>query len=83
MASFVSPDSALLGGREELTIFSWNYNMKEDPISEIDIIEGLGWQKDNMVSLHTGNNCSFQPGWETGKDFRAQCGLYANITHDG
>ena len=62
---------------------SWNYNMKENPISEIDIIEGLGFQDDNMFTLHTGNNCSFLPGWQTGKDPRTQCGLYANVTHDG
>lgn len=33
--------------------------MDEDPVGEIDIIEGINKQKKNVVSLHTCGKCSF------------------------
>lgn len=50
--------------------------MQENPISEIDIIEGINHQKDNSFSLHTGPSCTFYPGWQNGKDHRPVCELF-------
>ncbi|KAH8900408.1 hypothetical protein GQ53DRAFT_633092, partial [Thozetella sp. PMI_491] len=54
----------------------WTYNMRENPISEIDIIEGINHQTDNSFSLHTGPSCTFYPGWQSGKDHRPVCELF-------
>ncbi|KPM44869.1 hypothetical protein AK830_g1593 [Neonectria ditissima] len=37
----------------------WAYNFKEDPVGEIDIIEGISKQTENVVSLHTCGACNF------------------------
>ncbi len=50
--------------------------MEEDPIGEIDILEGINHQPDNIVSLHTGNACRFLPGWQTGTGQRPECALF-------
>ncbi len=55
---------------------SWTYNMEEDPVGEIDIIEGINYQEDNIVSVHTDNACQFLPGWQTGKEQRPNCALF-------
>lgn len=55
----------------------WSYNFDEDPIGEIDMIEGggnSGLQAENVVSLHTGcDSCSFTD--IGGTDSREQCDL--------
>lgn len=38
---------------------SWSYNNDEDPVGEIDLIEGINIQDSNVVSLHTCGSCSF------------------------
>ena len=50
--------------------------MEEDPIGEVDIVEGVNWQPDNVVSVHTGNRCRFHPGWQTGVEQRPVCELF-------
>ncbi len=55
--------------------YSWTYNMVEDPIGEIDIIEGINHQADNTISLHTCNKCQFTAGTQTGTDQRTSCAL--------
>ncbi|OAA59155.1 glycoside hydrolase family 16 protein [Niveomyces insectorum RCEF 264] len=61
----------------------WTYNMEEDPIGEIDIVEGINHQPDNIVSLHTGQTCRFEAGWQTGTDQRPDCALMlGNQTND-
>lgn len=42
-----------------LTSASWAYNFQENPVGEIDIIEGINKQPRNDVSLHTCGECSF------------------------
>ncbi|KAF4981033.1 hypothetical protein FZEAL_3085 [Fusarium zealandicum] len=37
----------------------WSYNFDEDPVGEIDIIEGINDWNQNVVSLHTCGKCSF------------------------
>ncbi|RGP80043.1 mixed-linked glucanase precursor mlg1 [Fusarium longipes] len=37
----------------------WTYNFDEDPVGEIDIIEGINDQSQNVVSLHTCGACKF------------------------
>ncbi|EWZ32448.1 hypothetical protein FOCG_13092 [Fusarium oxysporum f. sp. radicis-lycopersici 26381] len=37
----------------------WSYNFDEDPVGEIDIIEGINDQSQNVVSLHTCGTCKF------------------------
>ncbi|KAJ4118853.1 hypothetical protein NW768_010591 [Fusarium equiseti] len=37
----------------------WSYNFDEDPVGEIDIIEGINDQSQNVVSLHTCGACKF------------------------
>lgn len=37
----------------------WAYNFDEDPVGEIDIIEGINMQDSNDVSLHTCGACKF------------------------
>ncbi|KAH7141844.1 concanavalin A-like lectin/glucanase domain-containing protein [Dactylonectria macrodidyma] len=37
----------------------WAYNFDEDPVGEIDIIEGINKQTQNVVSLHTCGACRF------------------------
>ncbi|KAL9561237.1 hypothetical protein ACKAV7_014592 [Fusarium commune] len=37
----------------------WSYNFDENPVGEIDIIEGINDQSRNVVSLHTCGTCSF------------------------
>ncbi|EPE10453.1 glycoside hydrolase family 16 protein [Ophiostoma piceae UAMH 11346] len=57
----------------------WTYNFQEDPISEIDIIEGVGFQVDNTISLHTCDTCRFSASTDTtGTDLRTNCGLGGN-----
>lgn len=53
----------------------WTYNMQEDPIGEVDIIEGISHQADNVISLHTCNKCKFTSGSQTGTDLRSDCSL--------
>ncbi|KAF5026588.1 hypothetical protein F66182_1314 [Fusarium sp. NRRL 66182] len=50
----------------------WSYNFEEDPVGEIDIIEGINGNQDaNVVSLHTCGTCVFNhPG---GLDPRPNC----------
>jgi hypothetical protein len=60
---------------------SWSYNFRENPIAEIDILEGIGHQPDNSFSLHTGPNCTFFPGWQTGKNPRTNCALIDTHTN--
>ncbi len=50
--------------------------MQEDPIGEIDIIEGINHQRDDIVSVHTGRPCRFYPGWQTGRAQRPRCELF-------
>ncbi len=50
--------------------------MEEEPIGEIDIIEGVNFQSANIVSLHTGPPCRFLPGWQTGREQRPNCTLW-------
>lgn len=54
---------------------SWAYNMNENPISEIDFLEGNGWtgQAENTVSLHTCGRCAF-PNLK-GPELRRDCDL--------
>ncbi len=49
--------------------------MEENPIGEIDVIEGANHQAANDVSLHTGNACRFSAGNQTGIYPRTECGL--------
>ncbi len=49
--------------------------MDENPIGEIDIIEGINHQADNIISLHTCDKCRFTSGSQTGNDLRANCAL--------
>ena len=50
--------------------------MEEDPIGEIDILEGVSFQEDNIISVHTGPRCKFLPGWQTGTNQRPECELF-------
>ena len=50
--------------------------MEEDPIGEIDIIEGTNFQEDDIVSLHTGSPCYFYSGEQTGQNQRPNCTLF-------
>lgn len=56
--------------------------MDENPIAEIDIIEGISYQEDNIVSVHTGPECQFYPGWQTGKEQRQNCALMDRKTNE-
>jgi hypothetical protein len=38
----------------------WAYNFNENPVGEIDIIEGINKQDSNDVSLHTCGACTFE-----------------------
>ncbi|KAJ3495755.1 hypothetical protein NLG97_g3159 [Lecanicillium saksenae] len=49
----------------------WSYNNEEDPVGEIDLIEGMNLQDSNIVSLHTCGTCSFSN--IGGLDERANC----------
>ncbi|KAF7539730.1 hypothetical protein G7Z17_g12368 [Cylindrodendrum hubeiense] len=49
----------------------WSYNFEEDPVGEIDIIEGINDQSQNVVSLHTCGACSFSK--IGGIDGRSNC----------
>ncbi|KAJ3535840.1 hypothetical protein NM208_g6967 [Fusarium decemcellulare] len=49
----------------------WSYNFDEDPVGEIDIIEGVNFQDTNIVSLHTCGTCSFSK--IGGTDGRPNC----------
>ncbi|OAA56212.1 glycoside hydrolase family 16 protein [Niveomyces insectorum RCEF 264] len=40
----------------------WTYNFAEEPMGEIDVIEGINHQKDNTISLHTCDRCKFTGG---------------------
>ncbi|KAG6358480.1 hypothetical protein INS49_014364 [Diaporthe citri] len=54
----------------------WSYNFGENPMGEIDIIEGggaAGLQERNIVSLHTCSACQFTK--IGGTDERANCAL--------
>ncbi|KAK2933609.1 hypothetical protein FoTM2_004852 [Fusarium oxysporum f. sp. vasinfectum] len=57
----------------------WSYNFDEDPVGEIDIIEGInGNQNGNYVSLHTCGACIFnRPG---GADPRNNCNIGGSDT---
>jgi hypothetical protein len=50
---------------------SWSYNFDEDPVGEIDIIEGINDQSQNVVSLHTCGACKFTK--IGGLDERSNC----------
>jgi len=56
--------------------------MQENPVGEVDIIEGTSYQEDNIVSVHTGNKCHFYPGKQTGVDQRPNCTLYDPLTEE-
>jgi hypothetical protein len=60
---------------------SWSYNFRENPIGEIDILEGISHQKTNSFSLHTGGNCTIYPGWQSGTHPRANCALFDHSTN--
>ncbi|KAM0559958.1 hypothetical protein ACHAPJ_003912 [Fusarium lateritium] len=49
----------------------WSYNFDEDPVGEIDIIEGINDQSQNVVSLHTCGSCTFTK--IGGLDERSNC----------
>ncbi|WZH49911.1 concanavalin A-like lectin/glucanase domain-containing protein [Fusarium acuminatum] len=49
----------------------WSYNFDEDPVGEIDIIEGINDQSQNVVSLHTCGACKFTK--IGGLDERSNC----------
>ncbi|KAF4997042.1 hypothetical protein FDECE_12220 [Fusarium decemcellulare] len=49
----------------------WSYNFDENPVGEIDIIEGINVQNQNVVSLHTCGACSFTN--IGGTDGRSNC----------
>lgn len=54
----------------------WSYNFAEDPIGEIDVVEGgadAGLQARNIVSLHTCGACEFEG--IGGEDERPDCGM--------
>lgn len=51
----------------------WMYNFNEDPIGEVDIIEGAMFQQENIVSLHTCGSCEFTK--IGGVDERNNCAL--------
>lgn len=54
----------------------WSYNFSEDPIGEIDMVEGgadAGLQERNIVSLHTCGACAFED--IGGVDERGQCNM--------
>jgi hypothetical protein len=53
------------------SIHSWSYNFDEDPVGEIDIIEGINDQSQNVVSLHTCGACKFTK--IGGLDERSNC----------
>ncbi|SPJ88722.1 related to mixed-linked glucanase precursor MLG1 [Fusarium torulosum] len=57
----------------------WSYNFDEDPVGEIDIIEGInGNQNGNYVSLHTCGACIFnRPG---GAEPRNNCNIGGSDT---
>ncbi|KAL9082977.1 MAG: hypothetical protein Q9165_008705 [Trypethelium subeluteriae] len=62
----------------------WSYNFDEDPIGEIDIIEGINVQDQNVVSLHTCGSCSFTN--IGGSDERSNCnngGTLSESCEDG
>ena len=56
--------------------------MQENPIGEVDIIEGTSFQENNVVSVHTSNRCHFYQGKQTGNDQRANCTLHNPITDE-
>ncbi|KAI9695779.1 MAG: hypothetical protein M1820_008452 [Bogoriella megaspora] len=37
----------------------WFYNFEENPVGEVDLVEGINVQSQNVVSLHTCGTCSF------------------------
>ncbi len=45
----------------------WVYNFDEDPIGEIDIVEGINHQSDNVISMHTCDKCKFTSGGSGGR----------------
>ena len=55
----------------KLIVTSWSYNFDEDPVGEIDIIEGINDQSQNVVSLHTCGSCTFTK--IGGLDERSNC----------
>ena len=55
--------------------------MQENPIGEVDIIEGTSFQEDNIVSVHTANRCIFHRGKQTGVDQRPFCMLHDPVTN--
>ncbi|KJR89950.1 uncharacterized protein SPSK_06006 [Sporothrix schenckii 1099-18] len=63
----------------------WAYNFKEDPVGEVDLLEGVNHQAANMVSLHTGGTCEFGASAdETGVDRRDSCTVvYGNASTYG
>ena len=54
--------------------------MQENPVGEVDIIEGTSYQEDNIVSVHTSNKCHFYRGKQTGVEQRSNCTLLDPIT---
>ncbi|KAL1890134.1 hypothetical protein Sste5346_008427 [Sporothrix stenoceras] len=63
----------------------WAYNFREDPVGEVDILEGVNHQAANMVSLHTGGQCRFTPSSEEdGVAHRDSCTVeYGNASTYG
>lgn len=54
----------------------WSYNFAEDPVAEIDVLEGgavAGLQERNIVSLHTCGTCSFEG--IGGTEERGECNM--------
>jgi hypothetical protein len=49
--------------------------MQENPIGEIDIIEGYNHDEQNVISLHTCSACRFKAGSQTGVNQREDCSL--------
>ncbi|KAF7563372.1 hypothetical protein G7046_g706 [Stylonectria norvegica] len=62
----------------------WTYNFAENPVGEVDIIEGINMQTANDVSLHTCGTCSFTK--IGGLNQRTNCnngGTVSNQCEDG